>query len=79
MISLQGTVKASSVVAHTPLTHTCAPTIEQTAVVLGFHEHDIAPMGRAKLLSPLGKPAAKRAKYFAAVDVRSAPNGLGHI
>ena len=29
----------------------------ETAVLLGFQEHDIAPLVAAKLLAPLGKPA----------------------
>jgi hypothetical protein len=39
------------------------------AVALGFQEHDIAPLIAAKLLVPLGKPAANSPKYFAAVEV----------
>lgn len=41
----------------------------ETAVVLGFQEHDIAPLITAKLLKPLGKPAANSPKYFAAVEI----------
>ena len=41
----------------------------ETAVVLGFQEHDIAALVAAKLLVPLGKPAANAPKYFAAIDV----------
>jgi hypothetical protein len=47
----------------------------ETAVVLGFQEHDIAPLIpliAAKLLSPLGKPAPNAPKYFATVDVLAA-------
>jgi len=44
-------------------------TTGETAAVLGFHEHDIAGLVAAKLLSPLGKPAANAPKYFAAVEV----------
>ena len=41
----------------------------ETAVLLGFQEHDIAPLIAAKLLAPLGKPAPNAPKYFATVDV----------
>ncbi len=41
----------------------------ETAILLGFHEHDIAPLVAAKLISPLGRPAPNSPKYFAAVDV----------
>ena len=39
------------------------------AVVLGFHEHDIAQLVVAKLLIPLGKPAHNSPKHFATVDI----------
>ena len=41
----------------------------ETAVLLGFQEHDISTLVSAKLLSPLGKPAPNSPKYFASVDV----------
>lgn len=41
----------------------------ETALLLGFQEHDIAPLVGAKLLSPLGKPARNAPKYFASVEV----------
>jgi len=41
----------------------------ETALLLGFQEHDIAPLTAAKLLVPLGKPAPNAPKYFAAVEV----------
>jgi hypothetical protein len=41
----------------------------ETALLLGFHEHDITPLVAAKLLKPLGKPAANAPKYFAAVAI----------
>lgn len=41
----------------------------EASVVLGFQEHDIAPLIRVKLLVPLGRPAVNSPKYFAAVDV----------
>jgi hypothetical protein len=44
----------------------------ETAVLLGFQEHDIPALIAGKLLSPLGKPAANAPKYFASVDVVNA-------
>jgi hypothetical protein len=41
----------------------------EAALLLGVQEHDIAPLVAAKLLAPLGKPAANSPKYFAAVIV----------
>jgi|SRR5437667_9010084 len=41
----------------------------ETAVVLGFQEHDIAALIAAKLIVPLGKPARNAPKYFAAAEV----------
>ena len=41
----------------------------ETALLLGFQEHDIGPLVAAKLLVPLGKPAANSPKYFAAVEI----------
>jgi hypothetical protein len=41
----------------------------ETALLLGFHEHDIAPLVAAKLIVPLGKPAPNAPKYFAAVEI----------
>lgn len=41
----------------------------EVAVLLGFQEHDIAPLVAAKLLVPLGKPAPNAPKYFAAIEV----------
>jgi hypothetical protein len=41
----------------------------ETALLLGFQEHDIAPLVAAKLLVSLGKPAQNSPKYFAAVDI----------
>src|SRR5436190_23851717 len=51
----------------------------EAALLLGFQEHDIAPLVAAKLLAPLGKPAANSPKYFAAVIVAecaASPNWL---
>lgn len=47
-------------------------TTGEAAAVLGFQEHDVAPLVAAKLLTPLGKPAPNAPKYFASVDVLSA-------
>ena len=44
-------------------------TTGETAALLGFEEHDIARLVSAKLLLPLGKPAANAPKYFASVEV----------
>jgi hypothetical protein len=41
----------------------------ETALLLGFQEHNIAPLVAAKLLAPLGKPAANAPKYFSAVEI----------
>jgi hypothetical protein len=43
----------------------------ETALLLGFQEHDIAPLIAARLLSPLGKPAPNAPKYFASVDIKA--------
>lgn len=47
-------------------------TTGEAAAVLGFQEHDIAPLIAAKLLSPLGRPAPNAPKYFASVDILTA-------
>jgi hypothetical protein len=41
----------------------------EAALLLGFQEHDIAVLIAARLLAPLGKPAANSPKYFAAVEI----------
>lgn len=43
--------------------------VTEAAALLGFKEHDIAPLIAAKLLAPLGKPATNAPKYFAAVEI----------
>lgn len=43
--------------------------VTEAAIILGFKEHDIAPLIAAKLLIPLGKPVQNAPKYFAAVDI----------
>jgi hypothetical protein len=37
--------------------------------LLGFQEHDIAPLLASKLLIPLGKPAPNSPKYFAEFEI----------
>jgi hypothetical protein len=44
----------------------------ETALLLGFQEHDIAVLIATKLLEPLGKPARNAPKFFATVDVTTA-------
>jgi|GEM_PF-703598 len=44
-------------------------TTGETAVLLGFAEHDIATLVAGKLIDPLGRPAPNAVKYFAAADV----------
>jgi len=44
----------------------------EASAILGFQEHDIAPLIVAKLLNPLGKPAPNAPKYFASVDILAA-------
>jgi hypothetical protein len=41
----------------------------EAALLLGFNEHDIAPLLRARLLVPLGQPAANSPKHFAAAEI----------
>jgi hypothetical protein len=41
----------------------------ETAVALGFQEHDIPILTSEKLLVPLGKPAPNSPKFFAAVQI----------
>jgi hypothetical protein len=45
--------------------------VTEAAILLGFKEHDIAPLVAVRLLVPLGKPAQNSPKYFAAVDILS--------
>jgi hypothetical protein len=44
---------------------------EQAALLLGFHEHDLAPLIAAGLLKPLGNPASNSPKYFPSVVVEA--------
>jgi hypothetical protein len=45
--------------------------VTEAAILLGFKEHDIAPLIAVNLLVPLGKPAANAPKYFASVDIET--------
>jgi hypothetical protein len=49
--------------------HPARLNTKEVSVILGFQEHDIAPLMVAKLLIPLGKPIANATKYFALVDI----------
>lgn len=42
------------------------------AVVLGFAEHEIAPLVAARVLTPLGKPARNAPKYFSSSAIEKA-------
>jgi hypothetical protein len=51
----------------------------ETAVLLGFREHDIAPLVAVKLLVPLGKPAQNSPKYFAATEITARADDPGWL
>jgi hypothetical protein len=42
---------------------------EEAAYMLGFQEHDIPVLVKAKLLKPLGSPAQAAPKWFAAAEI----------
>ncbi len=44
-------------------------TLEQTAWLLGFREHDVPVLTASGLLKPLGNPPSNGLKYFAASDI----------
>lgn len=44
-------------------------TAEQVAKILGFAVHDIPVLVKHRMLTPLGQPAQRSTKYFAAVEV----------
>jgi hypothetical protein len=46
-------------------------SVEETAVLLGVKEHDIAILIAAGCLRPLGRPAANAPKKFAAVTIET--------
>lgn len=50
--------------------------VSQTAKLLGFCDHDIPILMAAKLLEPLGSPAANAPKYFARIAVVEHANNL---
>ena len=41
----------------------------ETAVLLGFQEHDITTLVAARLLTPLGQPAPNSPKFFASAQM----------
>lgn len=41
----------------------------EAALLLGFQDHDIAPLVAAKLLVPLGQPTRNAPKYFATMEI----------
>lgn len=41
-----------------------------TARLLGFQEHDVPVLVRAKMLKPLGNPAPNAPKYFASSEIQ---------
>lgn len=43
--------------------------VRQVACVLGFAEHDVPVLVKAKLLSPLGNPKPNSPKYYWAVEI----------
>ena len=44
-------------------------TADQAAGILGFAPHDMPVLVKHRLLTPLGQPAQRSTKYFAAVEV----------
>jgi hypothetical protein len=48
----------------------------EAALLLGFQDHGIALLVAAKLLVPLGRPAANAPKYFAAVEIAECASDL---
>lgn len=49
-------------------------SVNETAKLLGFAEHDIPVLTAAKLLDPLGNPAPNAPKYYARVVVMEHAN-----
>jgi len=43
--------------------------VQQTAELLGFMQHEIAVLMKARLLKPLGEPAPNGHKYFSSVEI----------
>jgi hypothetical protein len=54
-------------------------TAAETAAVLGFSEHDVGPLIAARLLTPLGRPAANAPKLFAAVEITALAEDKGWL
>lgn len=44
-------------------------SVDQAACLLGFADHDIPILVRAKCLKPLGNPAKNAQKYFSSVEI----------
>ena len=44
-------------------------TADRAAGILGFAPHDMPVLVKHRLLTPLGQPAQRSTKYFAAVEV----------
>jgi hypothetical protein len=53
--------------------------VTEAALLLGFKEHDIAPLVAARLLCPLGKPAQNAPKYFAAIEILARADDPGWL
>ena len=68
MFNLKSTTKDTHAILNCPRLPARLNTTE-TAVLLGFQEHDIPVLAAANLLAPLGKPAPNAPKYFAAVEI----------
>ena len=49
---------------------------EQAAHLLGFQTHELTVLIAAKLLRPLGRPAANSVKFFATVEVEQLRHDL---
>lgn len=45
--------------------------IMETAALLGFREHDIPVLVRAKLIRPLGNPVQNSVKYFSSTAIET--------
>lgn len=43
--------------------------MEQVAILLGFQKHDIPVLVKARMLTPLGNPAANAPKWFASAVI----------
>lgn len=57
-------------------------TVQQAAWILGLEPHHFAPLVRAKLLTPLGKPEASAPKYYSlpvVLRLRTDPHWLERV